>query len=447
MSGMGGVAAAGSAVQTYWCRRAWLPSGVTDGVRIEIADGVITGVTVDETPTGTVLPGLVVPGFANAHSHAFHRALRGRTHDDRGSFWTWRDRMYALAERLEPDSYYRLARAVYAEMVLAGYTSVAEFHYLHHRPGGRPYDDPNAFSHALAAAAAEAGIRLTLLDVCYLAGGFDRPPTGVQRRFADSDADAWAHRLESFRPASGLVVVGAAIHSVRAVPAEQLPAVVHGAADRPLHVHLSEQPRENAECLARHGCTPTGLLAAAGALTPRTVAVHATHLDPADITALARSWVCLCPSTESDLGDGIGPARRLADVGVRLCLGSDGQSVIDPWFEARALEWHERLAGARRGRFTPGELRSAATAHAASGWSGLGELASGQGADLVCVDTGSLRTAGADRDGILYAATASDVTDVMVAGEWVVRDRAHLRIADVPAAFETSIAALTDIGG
>ncbi|WP_067541120.1 formimidoylglutamate deiminase [Nocardia crassostreae] len=433
-------------MSTYWCPQAWLPGGVADGVRIDIADGVITAVSANESPVGTVLSGLVVPGFANAHSHAFHRALRGRTHDDRGSFWTWRNRMYALAERLEPDSYYQLARAVYAEMVLAGYTSVAEFHYLHHQRDGRRYDDPNALSHALVAAAADAGIRLTLLDVCYLAGGFDQPLSGVQRRFGDGDADAWAHRLESFRPAGDLVVVGAAIHSVRAVPAEQLPAVVHGAADRPLHVHLSEQPQENAECLARHGCTPTQLLAAAGALTPRTVAVHATHLNPVDITALSGSWACLCPSTESDLGDGIGPARELADAGARLALGSDAHSVIDPWFETRALEWHDRLASIRRGRFTPDELLSAATAHAASGWSEVGSLAPGQGADLVCVDTRSVRTMGADRAGILYAATASDVTDVMVAGNWVVRDRRHDRIRDIAKALETSIAALTDIG-
>ncbi|MCP9624312.1 formimidoylglutamate deiminase [Nocardia otitidiscaviarum] len=427
----------------YWCERAWLPDGVADGVRVEVADGVITAVSTGAPRAGTVLSGLVVPGFANTHSHAFHRALRGRTHDDRGSFWTWRDRMYALAERLQPDSYYRLARAVYAEMVSAGYTSVAEFHYLHHPGGGQRYADPNEFSHALVAAAVDAGIRLTLLDVCYLAGGFEQPTAGVQRRFDDGDADAWARRVESFRPAAGLVVTGAAIHSVRAVPVDQLPIVVAAAADRPLHVHLSEQPRENAECRQRYGCTPTQLLASAGAWTPRTVAVHATHLEPADITALAGSWVCLCPSTESDLGDGIGPARRLADAGVRLCLGSDSNAVVDPWFETRALEWHERLAAGRRGCFEPVELLSAATGHAASGWSGPGEIAPGRDADLVVVDTGSPRTAGADGAGTLYAATASDVTDVMVAGRWVVRGRVHRDITDIAAALATEIAALT----
>ncbi|GAB0107892.1 formimidoylglutamate deiminase [Nocardia sp. JMUB6875] len=429
-------------MSTYWCPRAWLPGGVAEGVRIDIAEGVITSVVAGEKPCGTMLAGLVVPGFANGHSHAFHRALRGRTHGDRGSFWTWRERMYAVARRLEPDSYYRLARAVYAEMVLAGYTSVAEFHYLHHPGRGQRYADPNEFSHALVAAAVDAGIRLTLLDVCYLAGGFGEPTAGVQQRFDDGDAEAWARRVESFDPAGELVITGAAIHSVRAVPAEQIPVVVRAAAGRPLHVHLSEQPLENEECLAVHGCTPTQLLSAAGALTPRTAAVHATHLTPGDIAELSGCWACLCPSTEADLGDGIGPARALADAGVRLALGSDGQSVIDPWFETRALEFHERLASGRRGCFEVGELLTAATAHAASGWSNLGAIAPGRDADLVCVDTGSFRTAGASDAGILFAATASDVTDVMIAGRWVVRDRTHRTVTDVPAALATEIGAL-----
>ncbi|MGW3541184.1 formimidoylglutamate deiminase [Nocardia niigatensis] len=429
-------------MSTYWCPRAWLPSGVAEGVRIDIAEGVIVAVSSGEKASGTVLPGMIVPGFANAHSHAFHRALRGRTHAERGSFWNWRERMYAVAGKLEPDSYYRLARAVYAEMVLAGYTSVAEFHYLHHAAHGQRYADPHEFSHALVAAAGDAGIRLTLLDTCYLAGGFGQPTSGVQQRFDDVDAEAWARRLESFVPAGELVISGAAIHSVRAVPAEQLAIVVRGAGDRPLHVHLSEQPRENEECLAVHGCTPTELLSAAGALTPRTVAVHATHLTPGDITALASGWVCLCPSTEADLGDGIGPARTLADAGTRLALGSDGQSIIDPWFEARALELHERLASGRRGRFGTGELLSAATAHAASGWTNLGAIAPGRDADLVCLDTASPRTAGAEGAGVLFAATAADVTDVMVAGRWMVRDRFHRTIGDVAAALGTEIGAL-----
>ncbi|AYF76387.1 formimidoylglutamate deiminase [Nocardia yunnanensis] len=429
-------------MSTYWFPRAWLPSGVSEAVRIDVADGIITSVTPGSPPAGNRLSGMAVPGFANGHSHAFHRALRGRTYADRGRFWSWRDRMYTVARRLEPDSYYRLARVVYAEMVLAGYTSVAEFHYLHHPGHGQRYADPNEFSHALVAAAEEAGIRLTLLDACYVAGGFGKPTEGVQQRFDDGDAEAWARRVESFVPAGDLVIAGAAVHSVRAVPAEQIAVVVRAAAGRPLHVHVSEQPRENEECLAVHGCTPTRLLSAAGALGPRTVAVHATHLTAEDMTELSGGWVCLCPSTEADLGDGIGPGRALADAGTGLSLGSDGQSIIDPWFEARALELHERLGSGRRGRFEVGELLSAATAHAASGWSNTGTIAPGRDADLVCVDTESVRTAGVDGPGILFAATASDVTDVMIAGRWVVRDRCHRTITDVAAALDTEIGAL-----
>ncbi|MGH3622902.1 MAG: amidohydrolase family protein, partial [Sciscionella sp.] len=174
----------------YWCEQAWLPGGIESGVLVRIDEtGVIADVSaVDGVPAGAHrLAGMSFPGTANAHSHAFHRALRGRAGSGRGSFWTWRERMYALAGRLDPDSYYRLARAVYAEMVLAGMTCVGEFHYVHHSPTGRRYSDPNAMGAALVAAATDAGIRLTLLDTCYLRGGFGRPLEGVQRRFGDGD--------------------------------------------------------------------------------------------------------------------------------------------------------------------------------------------------------------------------------------------------------------------
>ncbi|WP_236795292.1 formimidoylglutamate deiminase [Amycolatopsis sp. GM8] len=398
---------------TYWCAHAWLPGGVASDVRIDVEDGVLKALIPGQPRTGTVLSGLVLPGFANEHSHAFHRALRGRTHHDRGTFWTWRERMYTLAGRLDPDSYYRLARGVFAEMTLAGYTSVSEFHYLHHAPGGRPYDDPNAMGYALAEAAADAGIRLTLLDTCYLAGGFGRPLDERQQRFGDADVDAWAQRVEAFKPPAQ-ARVGAAVHSVRAVPDDQLPLV----SGRPLHVHLSEQRAENEDCLAYHGRTPTRVLADAGVLGPDTVAVHATHLTEDDIRTLAETGtrVCICPTTERDLGDGIGPARALADAGVPLCLGSDSHAVIDPFEEAKALEMNERLGSERRGRFTTDELVAAAT--------GPG-LVAGAPADLVVVDLGSVRTAGIEPAAVVLAASAADVTDVFVAGRRVVRDRAH----------------------
>ncbi|NKQ57642.1 formimidoylglutamate deiminase [Amycolatopsis sp. K13G38] len=407
---------------TLWCERAWLPDGVAAAVRIEADRGTITSVTKGAPRAGTVLNGLVVPGFANCHSHAFHRALRGRTHRDRGTFWTWRERMYALSERLDPDSYRRLARGVFAEMVLAGYTSVGEFHYLHHAPGGRPYADPNAMGHALAAAAADAGIRLTLLDTCYVTAG-----SQPQRRFSDGNADAWAARVDSFAPHGEHVRLGAAVHSVRAVPRTQLPVVAQWAGERPLHVHLSEQRAENTECLKRYGRTPATLLAEGGVLGEHSVAVHATHLTRDDTGLLARmgTRVCFCPTTERDLGDGIGPARALAGAGAGLCLGSDSHAVIDPLEEARALELDDRLAAEARGRFTPAGLLAAATDHDAIGWGEAGALAPGAAADLVVIGLGSIRTAGVEPEGVLFAATAADVTDVLVGGRWVVRDRTH----------------------
>ena len=197
---------------TLFASRALLPSGPARDVLIEVADGRFTSVIPNATPSGTTPPpdatrlravflrGVVLPGFANAHSHAFHRALRGRTHHGGGTFWTWREAMYSLASRLDPDNYLALARAVYAEMALAGITTVGEFHYVHHAPGGRPYGDPNAMGHALQQAANDAGIRLTLLDTCYLEGGLDAsghlPLDELQLRFSDKTVEAWASRVD-----------------------------------------------------------------------------------------------------------------------------------------------------------------------------------------------------------------------------------------------------------
>ncbi|HWE88266.1 MAG TPA: formimidoylglutamate deiminase [Pseudonocardiaceae bacterium] len=424
---------------TYWCEHAWLPSGIAGGVRVEVADGRVSAVVPNRPRAGTILSGLTLPGLANVHSHAFHRALRGRTHGGWGTFWTWRESMYALADRLDPDSYHRLARVVYAEMTLAGYTSVGEFHYLHHAPGGTRYADPNAMSAALVAAAADAGIRLCLLDTCYLAGGFGRPLAGPQLRFGDGDAQRWAERVEEFRPA-GEVTVGAAVHSVRAVPVTELPTVSTWARDRPLHVHLGEQRAENEDCQAAHGRTPTQLLADAGVLGPQSTAVHATHLAVGDIAVPHR--VCFCPTTERDLGDGIGPARALLDAGVPLCLGSDSHAVIDPFEETRALELNERLAMQRRGRFSAAELLAAATGHEALGFPDAGRIAPGARADLVTVDLGSVRTAGSKPDGVFFAATAADVREVLIAGRRVVHEGRHELIDRPEALLATEIAGL-----
>jgi len=435
-------------VSLIWCEQAWLPGGPAAAVALEIVDGRISAITTGAPRHGTLLPGLTVPGLVNRHSHAFHRALRGHPARAAGSFWSWREGMYRVAAALDPDGYRALATAVYAEMALAGHTAVTEFHYLHHAPGGRPYADPLAMDRALVDAAAAAGLRLALLDTCYLASGFGRAPEGVQRRFADADVDAWAARAERVATLDdgggdqgGCVRVGAAIHSVRAVPRDALPTVAAWARGRPLHVHLSEQPDENAACLAAHGRTPTAILHEAGALGPATTAVHATHLTDDDVARLARTGTraCFCPTTERDLGDGIGPAGALARAGVPLCLGSDSHAVVDPFEEMRALEMHERLRHGVRERFTPDELLHAGTDGA--------RLAVGEPADLVTVDTASVRTAGARPDGVLLAASGADVREVRVGGHVIVRDGVHQQVERPAARLAEEITALLDVRG
>ncbi len=417
---------------TFWCEQAWLPDGVAERVRVATeAAGVVSAVDVgvDPEPADERLPGIVLPGFANAHSHAFHRALRGRTHGAGGTFWTWRDRMYEIARTLDPDSYRRLATAVYAEMALAGITCVGEFHYVHHAPDGTPYGDPNAMGDALRDAARAAGVRLTLLDTCYLAGGFGQPLSAVQQRFGDGTAELWADRVAALVP-DAMTRIGAAIHSVRAVPAEQIPTVVAAAAGRPLHVHLSEQPAENEESLAAYAATPTQLLHDHGALGPATTAVHATHLTPDDIALLgeAGTIACFCPTTERDLADGIGPAHALRDVGVPLALGSDQHAVVDMFEEARALEMHERLVTHERGRFTPDELMTAlgTAGHGSLGWPELGRIDTGALCDLTSVRLDTPRTAGIDPTQLVFAATAADIDTVVIGGRPVVRAGRHV---------------------
>jgi formiminoglutamate deiminase len=336
------------------------------------------------------------------------------------------------------------ATAVYAEMALAGVTCVGEFHYVHHRPGGTPYDDPNAMGDALREAARDAGIRLTLLDTCYLTGGIGVPLNETQLRFGDGDAAGWAERFSSLAP-DGNTRIGAAIHSVRAVPADQIATIVSAAAGRPLHMHLSEQPAENEQCLAAYGVTPAQLLAVHGALGPATSAVHATHLTSDDLELLGRTGTtaCFCPTTERDLADGIGPARALKDAGSPLSLGTDQHAVVDLLEEARALEMHERLATRERGRFTPAELVGTLTTagHASLGWPEAGRIAVGAPCDLVAVDLNTPRTAGIEPAQVVLAATAADIDTVIVGGRTVVKDGQHV-IGDVGALLTAAIASM-----
>jgi formiminoglutamate deiminase len=441
-------------VSQYWCELAWLGGERAEqGVLLDVEDGRVAAVA-----PGTIAPplearrleGLTLPGLANAHSHAFQRALRGRTQHGSGSFWTWREQMYAVAERLDPESYLALARATYAEMALAGVTTVGEFHYLHHGPGGVPYADPNEMGRALIAAAAEAGVRVTLIDSCYLHGGIGVPAEGAQLRFSDGSADAWVKRVDDLAESES-ARIGAAIHSMRAVDPEAAAVVAGWAAERkrPLHAHVSEQPAENEACLEAYGRTPTALLADGGALEANFTAVHATHLDDGDVALLggAGACCCVCPTTERDLADGIGAMRRLADAGASLSLGSDSHAVIDLFEEARAVELDERLASGERGRHSAAALLRAASAdgHASLGWPDAGLIEAGARADLVTVSLADVRLAGTGPDNaleaVVFAATAADVRNVLVDGHEIVRDGRHATI-DVPRELHAAVLAV-----
>lgn len=438
---------------SWWCELAALDGEVREGVTITAHEGRFTTVVPDTAPPAAAqrLRGVTIPGLANTHSHAFQRALRSRTQAGTGSFWTWREVMYDAATRLDPDNYHRLARAVFAEMAMAGQTVVGEFHYLHHQADGTPYADPNSMGQALLAAAAEVGIRITLLDTLYLHGGLAADGytevTGAQRRYADADVDAWGRRVDDLEAVS-TQLVGAAIHSIRAVDPDSISvaAELTHAAGAPLHAHVSEQTAENDACLMHHGSTPMAVFDRAGALGPNFAAVHATHLRSDDIRRLteAGASVALCPTTERDLGDGIGPTVDLVDARVPLHLGSDSHAVIDHFVEARSLELHERLRSERRGLHAAPDLLAMATVngHRALGWSDAGRIAVGDRADLVTIRLDTERTAGTPPElavaAAVFAATAADVDTVVVDGRTVVTDGHHAAI-DVAAELDRSI--------
>jgi formimidoylglutamate deiminase len=362
--------------------------GVRSGVGVTVEGERVVGV--GPASDGERLVGrAIAPGFVNAHSHAFQRGLRGRVErrapdhleDD---FWSWRERMYALAESLDPASIREASERCFREMLSAGYTSVAEFHYVHHRPDGKPYGQPNALAEAVAEAAQQAGIRLLLLPVAYARGGIPR--------FRDAGVDDFLERVDALRGwAKGrdLVQVGVAAHSVRAVPRAWLERIGEYARRNgmPLHVHADEQPREIEECRDEHGMRPVELLAETGFLGRRTTVVHATHADERELGLLAErgSSVCACPTTEGNLGDGFLPAQSILRLGIGLQIGSDSHVRIDPFEELREIETGaRRLSGRRNVLVQPGE-DSPTPWLLAAGW-GRDSLETGGPADFVEID-------------------------------------------------------------
>lgn len=386
---------------------------------------------------------IVLPGLATAHSHAFQRALRGRTQRKSGSFWSWRGLMYRLAERLTPEDVYALSRFAYAELARCGVCAVGEFHYVHHQPDGTPYDDRTELADAVIRAALDVGLRISLLRVLYHRPGLGRSLEGAQRRFADpqiDDALADVDALRSRWADEPRVAVGLAPHSVRAVPRPWIEQAARYADDHdlPLHMHVSEQRREVHECLAEHGLRPVELLAEAGALGPRFVAVHATHLTPHEVRALGGSIVCLCRTTERDLGDGLPPTGELVDAGARLCFGTDSHAVSDPFEEARAAELDERSRTERRAHVEAPELLRAATA---GGYAAIG-FAGAETEDAVTLDPDDPALVGADDatldDAVIFGAGPSAVRAIRVAGATI-----DPRLAEAREGFTRALRGLT----
>jgi formiminoglutamate deiminase len=401
----------------WYADQAWLGHRA-ENVLIEVEEGLIKAVTegVPAPHDAVALRGWTIPGLANVHSHAFQRLLRGEVESGGGDFWEWRDRMYGFTE-WDPADYFNHARLVFREMLEAGITAVGEFHYLH--------GHGNELGEALIDAAREEGIRITLIDACYLRGGLDRRPLGPeQMSFSDGDVDRWARRVDELKDADG-VRIAAAIHSVRAVDPESMRTVFGYAKDRgmPLHIHLAEQVAEVEECLAVEGCTPAELLDREGILSSDLTAVHAIELTDHDVSLLGfyDVQVCACSTTERDLGDRVGPLRALADAGCAMTVGSDSNAVIDVLEEARGLELDQRRATGRRVLHQPEELLRAATRNGmvALGWQ-AGELEPGMLADFITLEQAGGRWRELSPAYLIYGFSGCDVTNVVVGGKTVV---------------------------
>jgi formimidoylglutamate deiminase len=414
--------------------------------------------------------GYVLPGLPNVHSHAHQRGLAGRAEGrtpaaDGATFWGWRERMYAFVNRLSPDAFEAIAAQVFLEMVRTGFTAVGEFHYLHNAPDGRPYADPAELSQRVVAAAAEVGIGLTLLPALYTRGGIGRPPAQEQRRFVlalDRYLDV-VERLRTFAPSRPWLRIGVAPHSLRAVAADELRALVAAARsldpEIPLHVHVAEQEREVEECLAGLGARPVRWLLDNLEVDGRWTFVHATHVDAGEIVGMAERGVVvgLCPLTEANLGDGLFPLADFHRAGGAWGVGTDANTVVGVAAELRMLDYGQRLfhrrrdilaANAEGAGYSPGRVHyEAALAGGASSLAQpVGAIVPGVRADLVVLDPESPSLVGQTTatvlDGWLVAGRGDEVRDVMVGGRWVVRDRRHDAEERIAAGFRGAMATL-----
>jgi formimidoylglutamate deiminase len=430
---------------SIFARKALIHKGWADKVRLELDAGCITGLTEAAAPEADDTEvGVLIPGLSNAHSHAFQRALAGRTEkrspEGRDNFWTWRERMYALAGSLDAAALAAIARQAYVEMLMSGYTGVAEFHYLH-RPAGASQADLAMFD-ALCAAAGRSGIRMTYVPVLYERAGFDNPnPEGHQAQFALGSDDFLEHYQLASAATSATLNVGIGVHSLRAVTSDSLRRVAQAAeaAGIPMHLHIAEQQREVDQCLSHHGRRPVRWLLENFDVGKNWCLVHATHMDAEETTALAESGavVCLCPSTEANLGDGLFRLHDFLSAGGSMAIGSDSHISINPFEELRWLEYGQRLASQSRniaaleeahvGRelFVRAQLGGAqACGTAAAG------ISVGAPADLVALyDDDPMLVGHGDEsllDALVFSGYRLPVDRVMVNGEWRVIDGEHV---------------------
>ena len=434
--------------------RIWHPDGWHDGTKFQLD---LNG-RIEQARNGGTINQRVVPGIANLHSHAFQRAMAGmaeRQEHAEDSFWSWREAMYRFAQRLDPDRMRAVAAQLYVEMLEAGYTTVCEFHYLHHAPDGRPYDDPAAMSRALIAAANDTGIRLTLLPVLYMTPGFAGGELDPRQKRFGHDVDAYLQLLERLRGEQGdMVKVGCALHSLRAVPPDAMRQVLEALpADCRIHIHIAEQVAEVEQCLEHRGARPVQWLLDNAGVDARWTLVHATHLDDAELAGIAHSGatVAICPTTEANLGDGLFRLSDYLAAGGRLGIGSDSNSSISPVEELRWLEYGQRLATQRRNIAVRPDspsvgqtlLHSVATSAADSTGHGVGTLVPGHYADALVLDVGAPQFAGADDadaiDRWLFSGNRNLVRETWVGGRCLVEKGRHMRADSIATAYTAAM--------